>query len=1071
MKEFKKLNNITGWIVFAIASTVYLLTTEPTGSLWDCGEYISTAYKLQVGHPPGAPFFQIVGNFFSQFAPNSHYVAQMVNAMSALSSGFTILFLFWTITHMARKLFSKDGELSGGNMIAVLGAGVVGALTYTFTDSFWFSAVEGEVYAMSSFFTAIVFWAILKWEDASDKGHAFRWIILIAYLMGLSVGVHLLNLLAIPAITFVYYFKKYKPTTKGIILTFIISIILLASVMYIIIPWLVILAGWFERIFVNYFGLPFHWGSIVYFLLVIGGIVFGLYRTQKAKKLVANTILLAFTFITIGYMSFLMLVVRSNANTPIDENNPEDATSLLAYLNREQYGDWPLFYGQYYNAPTVDAKDKSPVYTKSYAIVDKDKLPHPSNISLGDRGLVKIFQYKEDAEKELAKLNNSKLSIKQAYVITDKRKNRIPVYEKDFMTIFPRMWSNQRSIHPIVYKEYIHDKSNRKTVRTQEGKTETRIIPSFADNLRFFFSYQIGHMYLRYFMWNFSGRQNGIQGHGDNIHGNWISGINFIDEARLGPQDDLPIELQNDKAHNRYFMLPLILGLLGLWFHFSRKYQDALVVTVLFLMTGLAIIVYLNQYPYQPRERDYAYVASFYAFAIWVGFGVLALYDLLRKYMNPKTTAIAVTTLTLLLVPVIMAQQNWDDHDRSGRYNTLNIAKNYLNSCEKNAVIFTNGDNDTFPLWYAQEVEGIRTDIKIVNLSLFNTDWYIDQMLRKTYDAEPIPFGIGRDKYIQGTNDVAYFISNPKMVKDKVHYNIKDLTKFFFSDSKDTKFRPQNSTEEINYFPTKYFYIPVDKKKVLENGTVAAKDSSLIVDKVRWRIKKGMIQKNDLMMIEMLANFNWDRPIYYAITTGANSYLNLMQYFQLDGMAYRLVPIKTTTTDNLGLYGHVNTDVLYENVMHKFCYDGLNNPDIYMDESHMRSIRNYRSNFAKLALALVAEGKNKKAKEVVDYAFEILPEKTVSFDMFVVPLAEVYFQVGEKEKANELINRLIDIQIHDLLFYYGEGQAPRTLINEKRMAMMILQRISMSKHVDKDLAKRANEVFMNYYQQFTSEAQ
>ena len=1071
MKEFKKLNNIIGWIVFAIASTVYIMTTEPSGSLWDCGEYISTAYKLQVGHPPGAPFFQLVGKFFSLFAPNVHYVAQMVNAMSALASGFTILFLFWTITHMARKLYIKDNNFSGGNMIAVLGSGIVGALAYTFTDSFWFSAVEGEVYALSSFFTAIVFWAILKWEDASDNGHAYRWLILIAYLMGLSIGVHLLNLLTIPAITFVYYFKKYKPTTKGILLTFLVSIILLAVVMYMIIPWLVFLAGWFERFFVNSIGLPFHSGTIIYFILLVGGIVYGLYRTQKAKKLLANTILLAFTFITIGYMSFLILVVRSNANTPIDENNPEDATSLLAYLNREQYGDWPLLYGPYFNAPTIGAKDKKPVYTKSYAIVDEAQLPNPSNIKLHDRGLYKIFQYKEEAEAALKKLNNSKLSIKEAYVITDERKNRVPVYDPDFMTIFPRMWSNQRPIHAAVYKEYISDKSNRKTVRTYNGGTETRVIPSFTDNLKFFFKYQFGHMYLRYFMWNFAGRQNDIQGHGDNIHGDWISGIPFIDEWRLGPQDDLPIELQNNKAHNRYFMLPLILGLLGLWFHFSRKLNDALVITVIFLMTGLAVTVYLNPYPYQPRERDYAYVASFYAFAIWIGFGVLALYEFLKKYMNPKVTAIAVTTVSFLFVPVIMAQQNWDDHDRSNLKNTLNIAKNYLNSCDKNAIIFTNGDNDTFPLWYAQEVEGIRTDIKIVNLSLFNTDWYIDQMLRKTYDAEPIPFGIGRDKYIQGTNDVAYFVPNKlRSIKDKVHYNIKDLEKFFFSDAKSTKLS-SNGGEEINFFPTKYFYIPVDKQKVISNGTVAPEDSSLVVDKVRWRIKKDMIQKNDLMMIEMLAHFNWDRPVYYAITTGSDSYLNLMDYFQVDGMAYKLVPIFTQNRSYFGMYGHVNADILYDKLMNVFCYDGINDPNVYFNESHMRSIRNYRSLFAMLVDALLKKGDKERAKKVLDKAFETLPEKTVSYDIFVIPLAMDYYKVGEKEKADEIINRLIDIQAHDLGFYYGRGQKPGTLINEKRTSMMILQRIFMdATPYNNDLAQRARGVFDQYYKRFTMEA-
>ena len=1070
MKEYRKLNNILGWIVFAIASTVYLLTTEPTGSLWDCGEYISTAYKLQVGHPPGAPFFQLLGNFFSLFAPNTAYVAQMVNAMSALASSFSILFLFWTITHLARKLLVKEGRPEGGNLIAILGAGFVGALAYTFTDSFWFSAVEGEVYALSSFFTAIVFWAILKWEDASDKGHAFRWIILIAYLMGLSIGVHLLNLLAIPAITFVFYFKKYKASPKGIILTFIISIILLALVMYVIIPWMVLIAGALERFFVNNMGFPFHTGSILFFLLLVGGIAGGLIYTQRAKKLIGNTILLAFTFITIGYMSFLILVVRSNANTPIDENNPEDATSLLAYLNREQYGDWPLFYGQYYNAPTIDAEDNSPVYTKSYAIVDETKLPKPSKITLGDPGLVSIWQYQDDAQKELDKLKRPELSIKQAYVITDERKSRIPVYDEDFTTVFPRMWSNQRSVHAMVYEEYIKDKSNRKTVRTRDGKTETLVIPSFGDNLRFFFSYQIGHMYMRYFMWNFSGRQNDYQGHGNNLHGNWISGIKFIDEARLGPQDDIPVELQGNKAHNRYFMLPLILGLLGLWFHFSKNYKDGIVVAVLFLMTGLAIVVYLNQYPYQPRERDYAYVASFYAFAIWIGIGVIALYDMLRKLANPKMVAIVVTSASFLLVPLVMAQQNWDDHDRSGRYNTLNIAKNYLNSCEENAVIFTNGDNDTFPLWYAQEVEGIRTDVKVVNLSLFNTDWYIDQMLRKTYKAEPIPLNIGRDKYIQGTNDVAYFIKNPLIAKDNVHYNVKNLTEFFFSDNPDTKYPPKHmrrpGSELFNYFPTNLFYIPVDKEKVIAEGVVSPTDSSLIEDKVKWRVKGTNVQKNDLMMITMLSSFDWERPIYYAITTGPDSYLNLMEYFQLDGMAYRLVPIKTVVNnqDFQGIYGRVNTDVLYDNLMNKFRFDGLNDPNLYFDQFHMHSIRNYRTIFAMLAKELIKEGKKEKAKEVLSRAFEVLPEKTISYDRYVVGLAEAYYMLDEKEQADSIMNRLVEIQQHDLLYLYHPKQEVRSNMQEKSIALDILLRVArITQKYNADLSNQAYGIFTQYY--------
>lgn len=1070
MEAFKKLNNWVGWLVFAIASTVYIITSEPTASLWDCGEYIATAYKLQVGHPPGAPFFQLMGKFFSLFASDTAHVARMVNTMSALSSGFTILFLFWSITHLARKIVSKGDatKLIGGNLIAVIGSGLVGALAYTFTDSFWFSAVEGEVYAMSSFFTAIVFWAMLKWEDASDHDHGFRWIILISYLVGLSIGVHLLNLLTIPALVYIYYFKQYKPSVKGIILSGVISIALLAFVMYGIIPWIVIFARNFEMLFVNYFGMPFHSGTIFYFIVLIGAIIWGLYYTQKKKKLIANTIILGITFLIIGYSSFFILVIRSNANTPIDENNPEDATSLLAYLNREQYGETPLFKGQYFNAPTKDNsqwEDKSPIYTKSYCVVDKEKLRKPTKITLGDPGLIKFYQYKKEAEDFMAKANNSNYSLKQAYVLTDPRKNRTPVYDDRFVTIFPRMWSNQRAPHASVYKQYMSDHPKRIQVN-ENGETTTLEVPSFGDNLHFFFSYQIGHMYMRYFMWNFVGRQNNIQGHGDKIHGNWVSGIPFIDDARLGDQSMIPVELQNNKANNTYFFLPLILGLIGLYFHLVKNYKDGIVVVSLFLMTGLAIVVYLNQYPYQPRERDYAYVASFYAFAIWMGLGVLAIYEFLKKYMNGKVVAIAVTGITLVLVPGVMAQQNWDDHDRSGRYNTLNIAKNYLNSCTPNAILFTNGDNDTFPLWYAQEVEGIRTDIKIVNLSLFNTDWYVDQMRRKTYDADPIPMDITRDQYIQGTNDAAYFIDNPNIAKKGEYYKLKDITNFFFSDNPKTKY-PLLDGSKMNYVPTKLVYVDVDKNKVLSNGTVAAKDSALIVDKVKWKINETMVQKNNLMMMDMLANFDWDRPIYYAITTGADAYLHLMEYFQMDGMAYKLVPIKSAGGFNQGSYGRVNTDTLYDRLMNKFEYDGINNPNLYFDEHHMQSIRNYRSNFARLASELVKEGSYDKAKLVLDKCMETLPEVTVPYDYFMIPIAEGYYKVGETEKANEIANRMYDVFNHDLAFYFNDGNGIEYL-NEKRNSLFIIQEISRlaTTYKQEDLQTKAQQVFEQYIQVF-----
>ena len=1074
MKLYQKLNNWIGWAVFALASTVYLLTAEPTASLWDCGEYIATAYKLQVGHPPGAPFFQLLGKFFSLFASDTSQVAFMVNSMSALASGFTIMFLFWSITHLARKLITKgnDQEMDIANLIAILGSGLVGALAYTFTDSFWFSAVEGEVYALSSFFTAIVFWAMLKWEDVADKRHGFRWLLLISYLVGLSIGVHLLNLLTIPALVYIYYFKKYKVTTKGIILSGMLSIVLLAFVMYGIIPWIVILAGNFEIFFVNTLGMPFHSGTIIYFIAVMAAIAGGLFYTQKNKKLIANTVILGVTFLIIGYSSFFLLVIRSNANTPIDENNPEDATSMLAYLNREQYGDTPLFSGPYFNSPPNSGdqwKDKSPVYTKLYCVVVKKSLPNASKIKIGDRGLIKFYQYKKDAETFISKSKNDSYSIKQSYVLTDLRNNRTPTYASNVTTIFPRMWSNQRPPHANVYRSYMGPNPKRVTV-VENGKTKVIEVPTFGDNLNFFFKYQIGHMYMRYFMWNFVGRQNDIQGHGDKLHGNWISGISAIDNARLGDQSKLPINLKNNKGNNKYYFLPLLLGLLGLVFHFTKSYKDGIVVLSLFLMTGLAIVVYLNQYPYQPRERDYAYVASFYAFAIWIGLGVLAIYDFLRKMLDPKVTAIAATTITLVLVPGIMANQNWDDHDRSGRYNTINIAKNYLNSCDKNAILFTNGDNDTFPLWYAQEVEGVRTDIKIVNLSLFNTDWYVDQMRRKSYDAKPIPLSITRDQYIQGTNDVGYFFEENNVARKGQYYNIRDIMNFYFSNNSKTKV-PMRDGSKMNYLPTKYLYIKVDKDKVVKNGTVAAKDTALIVDKVQWKISKKLVQKNNLMMMEMLASFNWDRPIYYAITTGPDAYLNLTDYFQMDGMAYRLVPIKNTGKYTLGTYGRVDTDILYDKIMNVFKYDGLNDKNLYFDEHHMRSIRNYRSNFARLADELVKEGDKVRAEKVLDKCQETLPEVVVPYDFFMVPIMENYYKIGKIEKANIIAKRLSDIALHDLTFYYNDNVFGE-YINEKNNALVIIRDVARlgREYQQDDILANAEAIFQTYGERFSREA-
>ena len=952
--KYQKLNNIIGWLSFTIAFLVYFSTIEPTVSFWDCGEYISTAYKLEVGHPPGAPFFQLLGRFFSLFATDSSMVAYMINLMSALSSAFTILFLFWTITALAKKLVTNSQDINLSQSISILGSGFVGALAYTFSDSFWFSATEGEVYAMSSFFTAITFWAILKWESEADDKFASRWIILIAYLIGLSIGVHLLNLLAIPAVVFIYYFKKYSVNKLDLFKVFLFAVILTGGLQGVLIPGIVNLSGKFELFFVNTVGLPFNYGTIIYFLLILIVIVYGLKYATKKNKVVLRISLISFAFILIGYSTFFILVIRSNANTPIDENNPEDAVSLLAYLNREQYGDWPIVKGQYYNANIVALEDGSPVYTK-----DKEK---------------------------------------GKYVITNDRKNSKPVYNPKFSSIFPRMWSSSQSSHSKGYQQW-------------SGHNNTQKPPTFSQNLKYFFSYQIGHMYWRYFMWNFSGRQNDIQGHGEINKGNWLSGISFIDNGirGLGAQDILPQNMANNKGRNIYFMLPFILGLLGLFYQYQKNKKDTFVVLLLFIFTGLAIVVYLNQPPFQPRERDYAYVGSFYAFAIWIGLGVLAVIDALSKKINTKNSAVIGTLICLLLVPSLMAKENWDDHDRSDRYTARDVAINYLNSCAPNAIIFTNGDNDTFPLWYAQEVEGIRTDIRVVNLSLFNTDWYIDQMKRAAYDAAPIPSQMSWDKYKQGTRDYVIIKDNGKGYVD-----VKSVVDFIASDNDKTKGMTRNG-QKADYCPTNKLKLTINKKDIIRKGIVHANDTSRIVDEIKWDLKGGSINKNEMMVLDILANFNWDRPIYFAITVGSENFMGLEKYFQLEGLAYRFVPYLAKSDD--GQTGEVATDIMFENLIHKFKWGNMQDPNIYLDETNMRMTMNFRNNFARLADALIRKGDFERAEIVLDRCIEIMPNEAVPYNYFNLPIAEGYYKIGKDEKAKKIISILTEIYFDELQYY------------------------------------------------------
>ncbi|MCX6271880.1 MAG: DUF2723 domain-containing protein, partial [Bacteroidetes bacterium] len=864
--------------------------------------------------------------------------------------------------------------------------------------------------------------------------HSVRWILLIAYLMGLSIGVHLLNLLTIPAMCYIFYFKKYsKPSWKGIVLVGALSLVLLGIIMSGIIPWVVKLAGLFELFFINTAGLPFNSGTIIYFILLIGGIIWGLYFTKKKKKSLANTLILAFTFILIGYSSFLMLIIRSNADTTIDENNPDNAINLLAYLNREQYGDWPILYGNYYNAPVTSRKDGTPVYSK-----------------------------------------DSKVG---RYVITDPKTGQIPVYDSRFMTLFPRMWSGNSKEQEEGYKNWVDIKGTPISVESQESGQETINKPTFGENLQFFFRYQLNFMYWRYFMWNFAGKQNDIQGmgkseskNGDIVHGNWISGIPFIDESRLGPQSNLPENAKN-KGRNAFYFLPLILGLVGLYFHFKENYKDGIVIAFLFFMTGLAIVLYLNQYAPQPRERDYSYAASFYAFAIWIGLGVLALFtkltEVTEKKVKPIFSAIVITLVCLLLVPGIMAKDGWDDHDRSGRYEVLHIASDYLNSCAPNAILFTNGDNDTFPLWYAQEVEGIRTDVRVCNLSLLQTDWYIDEMKRKAYLSDPVPFSLNRDKYKSGTLDLVYFIDNPEVVDTNKFYNLKDLIKFVSSDNPNTKF--QSQIGPLEYFPTKKFSLPVDKEKVLKNGTVPKDQADNIVNSINWKLERNGIQKNHLMVLDLLAHFDWDRPVYFALTIGDENYLDLQPYFQLEGLAYRLVPVIDTSTN--GTTGRVNTAIMYDNLMNKF-KTRIDNPKLYYSDDFLRMTVNIRNVYGRLAEALLDEGKKDSAVAVCNRCLEMMPDKAVPYNYFVMPFIDVFYQTNHRDKGRQILQRLMDLYKQDLDYYYSfTGIKAQQVEREKQIALGIIQRVTQVSAHYKETAiqQQSKMLFDKYYKRYVEE--
>ena len=928
--NYNKINNIVGWTVFLIATTVYILTLEPTGSFWDCGEFISTAYKLMVPHPPGAPLFLFLGRIFSFFAMgDTTKVAYWINMCSALSSSFTILFLFWTITMLAKKLIKpeENGEYSLPKLVAIMGSGIVGSLAFAFSDSFWFSSEEAEVYAMSSFFTAIVFWVILKWETKVGEPGADRWLILLAYLVGLSIGVHLLNLVALPAIAFVYYFKKYEPNIVGIIITFVVSAVMIVVVMSGIITGLPSLASSVEVYFVNSLGMPFGSGIIFFVLVLLSVLIFGIYFSIKKKAVLLNISLLSVAFILIGYSSYGVIVIRSQFQPTIDMNDPENIMTFTSYLKREQYGDRPLL--------------KGPVYTAARAEYGKD------------------FTVK----------NESPLyrKVGKEYVIYDYKKSYD--YDKKYTMFFPRMYSTQPQ-HIEEYKRIMNIKSDRK--------------PTFSENIGYMIKHQIGYFWGRYFLWNFVGRAGSDYGSGSLLPSDWSS-------------KGVPSQLLKDKARNNYFMLPMLLGMLGLLFHFSKDVKNASIVGMFFFFTGIAIVIYLNQPPIEPRERDYTHVGSFYAFSIWIGLGVLFVYDMFNKIIQSVAAPVFATVLCLA-IPGIMFVENWDDHDRSKRYQSVDSAINLLNSCQPNAILFTGGDNDTYPLWYAQEVEGIRTDVRVCNLSLLNTDWYINQMKRRAYLSAPLPITLKEDVYVSGTNDMIYYIDEPRFAAGI------SLQKYIKLVNEKSRVVTQMSGggETYSIYPSKNFVVPVDKEKILKSGILDTSISQYIVDKLSWNIGANSLDKKSLIILDMIANNNWERPIYFSTTLSGEDYLNLREYFQLEGLAYRLLPAKLPTSK----YGWINTDIMYENMMKKFAFRNLDDSTIFYDENYLRFPANARNQYHSLAAQLINEGKMDKAKEVLNYSLKMIPDRSIPYDYYMPSYISLLYKVGEDKKAEDIVKKM-----------------------------------------------------------------
>ena len=1129
MKQYRLVDNIFGWVAFIIAAFTYCSTIEPTASFWDCPEFITTAYKQEIGHPPGAPFFMLLGNFFTHFASDTTQVAKMVNTMSALLSAVCIMFLFWTITHLARRLVISDWkELTTSKLIAIEASGMVGALIYTFSDTFWFSAVEGEVYAFSSAFTAVVFWLILKWEDHADEPHSDRWLVLIAYMTGLSIGVHLLNLLCIPAIVLVYYYKKVPHANlKGSLLALILSFAVVVAVLYGVVPGIITVGGWFELFFVNVLGCPFNTGEIVYIICLVAAVIWGIYETYNAtdknvkrqniafilgfgmlgipfygygwsavicgvivmailwfilgykrkqevatgvdettgitkKKIqllplvsarIKNTALLCMLMLMIGYSSYALIVIRSSANPPMDQNSPEDIFTLGSYLSRDQYGDRPLFYGQ--------------AYTSQVALQVEGDMCKPEM-----KEGAPVYQRKEKATADE----------KDSYFIVS-HKNKYQYAQNMF---FPRMYD---AAHAQAYEDWMGGVDGTEVPYDRCGENIMVKVPSQVDNIRFFLSYQCNFMYWRYFMWNFAGRQNDIQGNGEPEHGNWITGFSFIDDSLYGDQSKLPDDLKNNKGHNVFYCMPLILGLIGLfwqaWYTRKRKVikngkeveeilpigiQQFWVVFFLFFMTGLAIVIYLNQTPMQPRERDYAYAGSFYAYAIWCGLGVLAIINLLKEKAKLSGTAIsAIVAVITLLVPIQMASQTWDDHDRSNRYTCRDFGQNYLMSLQEkgNPIIFTNGDNDTFPLWYNQEVEGVGTDARVCNLSYLQTDWYIDQMKRPAYNSPSVPITWPRLDFCSGTNEyvtvepgakqqiLEFYKQNPEAAKKQFGdepFELKNVLKYWV----------RSKNPDLHIIPTDTLYVTIDKEAVKKSGMMMASDT--IPDKMIISLAgKTALYKGDLMMLEMIAQCNWVRPIYVALTVGEENYMNLGDNFVQEGLVNRITPF---TTNKPGAK-NFDTEKAYHNIMTRFKFGNLKQKGLYIDETTMRMCYTHRRLLAQTALQLLSEHKNKKAIDILKKADVEIPDYNVPIDYMSggLDMARGWILAGQKQKAAEYVGKVWKTASQYLSYYLSLdanrfAQAQNDCI---RQIMIMQSTCEVASMVDQKTAKKYEDQLNKLY--------